>query len=213
MTRFVLDKNPENYLDDSLSELMKIFELNPLNSIMFSNSFLKTVFLNKIIQASNNSIYYLDFDLMYSGYITSNIISKNKRVILYQPTKNDLLEIFKKILYIVSKEKSIVILDSLNGFLNLINENKDTGRIVNSYIILLSALSKMSGSFVLFASLVREKENEGYVLSITGRHVLDSKNITKILTEKMNSTILAKVLGENNKPIKLIKIPISSELI
>jgi len=213
MTRFVLDKNPENYSDDSLSELMKIFELNPLNSIMFSNSFLKTVFLNKIIEASNYTIYYLDFDLMYSGYITSNIISKNKRVILYQPTKNDLLEIFKKILYIVSKEKSIVILDSLNGFFNIINENKDAGRVVNTYIMLLSTLSKMSGSFVLFASLVREKDDEGHVLSITGRHVIDSKNITKILTEKMNSTILAKVLGENNKPSKLIKIPIRTELI
>jgi len=117
-------------------------------------------------------------------------------------------------LYIVSKEKSIVILDSLNGFFNLNNENKDAGRMVNTYIMLLSTLSKMSGSFVLFASLVREKDDDdGHVLSITGRHVIDSKNITKILTEKMNSTILAKVLGENNKPSKLIKIPISSELI
>ena len=213
MTRFVLDKNPEIYSDDSVSELIKIFELNPLNSLMFSNSFLKTAFLNKIIQASNYKIYYLDFDLLYSGYITSNIISKNKRVILYQPTKNDLLEIFKKILDIVSKEKSIIILDSLNGFFNLINENKDAGRMVNSYIMLLSYISKMSCSFVIFASLVREKDVEEYVLSITGRHVIDSKNITKILTEKMNSNILVKVIGEKNIPNKLIKIPISLELI
>ena len=213
MTRFVLDKNPEIYLDDSVLELIKIFELNPLNSLMFSNSFLKTAFLNKIIQVSNYKIYYLDFDLLYSGYITSNIISKNKRVILYQPTKNDLLEIFKKILDIVSKEKSIIILDSLNGFFNLINENKDAGRMVNSYIMLLSYISKMSCSFVLFASLVREKDVEEYVLSITGRHVIDSKNITKILTEKMNSNILVKVIGKKNIPNKLIKIPISLELI
>ncbi len=213
MPRFVLDKNPEIYSDDSLSELMKIFEINPLNSIMFSDSFLKTVFLNKIIQATNNTIYYLDFDLLYSGYITSNIISKNNRVILYQPTKNDLLEIFKKILYIVSKEKSIVILDSLNGFFNLFNENKDAGRLVNSYIVLLSTISKMSGSFVIFASLAREKDDEGHVLSITGRHVVDSKNITKILTEKMNSNIVAKVLGEKNKPKNLLKIPIGMDLI
>ena len=33
MPRFVLDKNPEIYSDDSLSELMKFFEINPLNSI------------------------------------------------------------------------------------------------------------------------------------------------------------------------------------
>ena len=71
----------------------------------------------------------------------------------------------------------------------------------------------MSCSFVLFTSLVREKDVEEYVLSITGRHVIDSKNITKILTEKMNSNILVKVIGKKNIPNKLIKIPISLELI
>ena len=209
MTRFVLDKNPEIYSDDSLSELMNTLELNSLNSIMFFNPFFKTIFLNKIINASKIPIYYLDFDLLYSGYITSNIISKNKRVILYEPTKNDLLEIFKKILYFVSQEKSFVILDSVNGFFNLINESKDAGRMINSHIMLLSTISKMTGSLVIFASLVREKDDEGYVLSITGRHVLDSKNITKILTEKINSNFVAKILGDNNKPKKLIEIPIS----
>jgi hypothetical protein len=71
----------------------------------------------------------------------------------------------------------------------------------------------MSGSFVIFASLVREKDEEGHVLSITGRHVVDSKNITKILTEKMNSNIVAKVLGEKNKPKNILKIPIGMDLI
>ena len=79
--------------------------------------------------------------------------------------------------------------------------------------MLLSTISKMTNSLVLFASLVREKHDEGYVLSITGRHVIDSKNITKILTEKINSNFVAKVLADNNKSKKLIKIPISSELI
>ena len=79
--------------------------------------------------------------------------------------------------------------------------------------MLLSYISKMSCSFVLFASLVRKKDVEEYVLSITGRHVIDSKNITTILTEKMNSNILVKVIGEKNKSNKLIKIPISLELI
>ena len=61
--------------------------------------------------------------------------------------------------------------------------------------------------------MAREKDDEGYVLSITGRHVIDSKNITKILTEKMNSNFIAKVLGEKNKPKNLLKIPIGMDLI
>ena len=212
MTLFVLDKNPEIYSNDNLIELKKIFDVNPLNSLMFSNSFLKTAFLNKIIQASSITIYYLDFDLLYSGYVASNIISINERVKLINPKKTDFPEILKKILNIVSKEKSIIILDSLNGFFNLINENKDAGRIVNSYIMLLSSITQNSGSYVLFTSLVRKKDDEGYVLSLTGRHIIDSKNITKILTEKSEFNFLAKILDEKNKTKKLFKIPISSEL-
>ena len=50
------------------------------------------------------------------------------------------------------------------------------------------------------------------MLSLTGRHIIDSKNITKILTEKSEFNFLAKILDEKNKPKKLFKIPISSEL-
>lgn len=213
MTHFVLDKNPKMYSENPLSDLMNTIELNSLNSIMYSDSFLKTAFLNNIINTSKDTIYYLDFDLLYSGYITSKILPKNKRVILYQPTKNDYVEIFKKIMFLVSKEKSIIILDSLNGFFNIVNENRDAGRLVNSFIVLLATISKMSGSLVIFASMTREKDDEGYVLSVTGRRILYSKNITRILTEKNNSNFVVKVLGEKNKPKKLIQIPISSEII
>jgi hypothetical protein len=75
MTHFVLDKNPHQEYDENLSELMKIMELIPLNSIIYSDPFLKTYFLNKLILKTNTPIIYLDFDLLYSGYVVSNIIS------------------------------------------------------------------------------------------------------------------------------------------
>ena len=123
MTHFVLDKNPKIESADDFSEIIKILELNQVNSLMFSNPILKTVFLNKIIQAEKYQIYYLDFDLLYSGYLNSGIFFENNKIKLFQPTKDNFLEILKKIMHTISKEKSVVILDSLNGLFNeLLNE-------------------------------------------------------------------------------------------
>ena len=85
MTHLALDKNPKQYSDEDLSCLMEIIELNTLNSIMFSDPFLKIIFLNKLMLKTNTPIFYLDFDLLYSGYVTSNIISLRNGVTLVSP--------------------------------------------------------------------------------------------------------------------------------
>src|SRR3972149_4475487 len=127
MTRLALDKNPKQYSDEGLSSIMKIIELNTLNSIMFSDPFLKTIFLNKLILKTNTPIFYLDFDLLYSGYVTSNIISLRNDVTLYRPTKDDWIKTLKTILLKLSENKSMLIMDSLNGLFNLHNEQSAWG--------------------------------------------------------------------------------------
>ena len=211
MTRFVLDKNPELNSDENLSGIMKIIELNTLNSIMFSDPFLKTNFFNKLITTTSIPIYYLDFDLLYSGYIASKIISLRPEITIYQPTKDDWIETLKTILLKLSEQKSMLIIDSLNGFFNLCNEKKDAGRLVNSHIMLLSCVAKMSSSHILLASNTRKRNNEGWALSITGRHVIESKHMTKIYLDQLNSDIIANLIGETNSPLKSIKIPIKPE--
>ena len=212
MTRFVLDKNPELNSDENLTGIMKIMELNTLNSIMFSDPFLKTNFFNKLISTTSIPVYYLDFDLLYSGYIASNIIFLRPEITIYQPTKDDWIETLKTVLLKLSEEKSMLIIDSLNGFFNLCNEKKDAGRLVNSYIMLLSSVAKMSSSYLLLASNTRKRNNEGWVLSITGRHVIESKHMTKIYLNQLNSDIIANLIGETNSTLRSIKIPIKPEL-
>jgi len=158
MTRLALDKNPEQYSDEDLSSIMKIIELNTLNSIMFSDPFLKTIFLNKLILKTNTPILYLDFDLLYSGYVTSNIISLRDGVTLYRPTKDDWIKTLKTILLKLSENKSMLIMDSLNGLFNLHNEKKDAGRLINSYIMFLSCVAKMSNSCIVLPSIIRKKK-------------------------------------------------------
>lgn len=213
MTRLALDKNPEQYSDEDLSSIMKIIELNTLNSIMFSDPFLKTIFLNKLILKTNTPIFYLDFDLLYSGYITSNIISLRNGVTLYRPTKDDWIKTLKTILLKLSENKSMLIMDSLNGLFNLHNEKKDAGRLINSYIMFLSCVAKMSNSCIVLPSITRKKNDEGWALSITGRHVIESKQMTRIQLDQINSNMIANVIGEKDNTKQSIKIPIQSELI
>jgi len=213
MTRLALDKNPKQYSDEDLSSIMKIFELNTLNSIMFSDPFLKTIFLNKLILKTNTPILYLDFDLLYSGYVTSNIISLRDGVTLYRPTKDDWIKTLKTILLKLSENKSMLIIDSLNGLFNLHNEKKDAGRLINSYIMFLSCVAKMSNSCIVLPSIIRKKNDEGWALSITGRHVIESKQMNRIQLDQINSNIIANVIGEKDNTKQSIKIPIQSELI
>jgi len=213
MTRLALDKNPEQYSDEDLSSIMKIIELNTLNSIMFSDPFLKTIFLNKLILKTNTPIFYLDFDLLYSGYVTSNIISLRNGVTLYRPTKDDWIKTLKTILLKLSENKSMLIMDSLNGLFNLHNEKKDAGRLINSYIMFLSCVAKMSNSCIVLPSITRKKNDEGWALSITGRHVIESKQMTRIQLDQINSNMIANVIGEKDNTKQSIKIPIQSELI
>ena len=213
MIRLALDKNPEQYSDEDFSSIMKIIELNSLNSIMFSDPFLKTIFLNELILKTNIPIFYLDFDLLYSGYVASDIISLRNGVTLYRPTKDDWIKTFKTILLTLSENKSMLIMDSLNGFFNLYNEKKDAGRLINSYIMLLSCVSKMSNSCIVLSSITRKKIEEGWALSITGRHVIESNQMTRIQIDQINSNMIANVIDEKDNTKQSIIIPIQSELI
>jgi hypothetical protein len=104
-------------------------------------------------------------------------------------------------------------MDSLNGLFNLHNEKKDAGRLINSYIMFLSCVAKMSNSCIVLPSITRKKNDEGWVLSITGRHVIESKQMTRIQLDQINSNMIANVIGEKDNTKQSIKIPIQSELI
>jgi hypothetical protein len=209
MTRFVLDKNPEQ----NLIEFKELLELNPLNLIMHSDPFLKTSFLSKIISITKNPVIFLDFDLLFSGYICSNIISPSQALTLYKPTRKNLLETIKTILLNLSEKKSILIIDSLNGLFNMYSDKKNAGRLVNSFIMLFCSFAKMSDSHVLISGMARKKNGEDWVLSIIGRHVFRTKQMNVIHLKKQNSSFIANILDEKTHPTKSFKIPIRSELI
>ncbi len=200
----MLDKNPDQSPLIGISEATKYLNENTLTAVLCSEPFAKAAFLSKLIDQTDTPIIYLDFDLLYSGYVNSEMLPKNANVSLFAPSKDDWNAILKKILLMILNQKSVVIIDSLNGLYNLF-DGKYIGRLVNAYIMLLVFMAKESGSSVLFSSMVRKKEKEGWVLSPTGRRIVDTK-MTKMYLKKYNSEITIEVIGDDKAVVDSIKI-------
>ena len=212
MTRWVLDKNPNSIPNDNFDNIKKILQQNTINSITYTEPFLKTVFLTNLLPSMKNPVIYLDFDLLFSGYIASGTIPSNSTVTLLQPTKNNWNEMLKNILKQISQEKSTIIIDSINGFYNLFYEIKNVGRLINSLIMLFVYFSKMSNSHLIITTMVKQKNKDEWVLSIIGRHTIETKQMTKIHLDKKNGNLKMTVDSTgNNKEIHAALI--KSELI
>ncbi len=203
---FVLFKNPS---DDSKSQLnlQTMLEQDLINSVFYSDPFLKAGFISKLVQDTKLEVLYLDLDLLYSGYVVSGIIPTEKNLTLFQPTTETLYKMIKEILVKASLSQSIIIVDSLNGLFNMLNRKKNIGKTVMSIMMLLASISKMTKSYLIVASMVRYKKEEGWILSPTGKRLIETKNSKKILLEYGKDGIVL------NMPSDSCKLVIPSNLI
>ena len=190
-----------NGTDNGLStlNLEKLFEQKRINSILYDDPFLKAGFISKLVQDTDIDILYLDLDLLYSGYIVSGILSSKENVALFQPSVENLGKILTEVLVKSSLSQTLIIVDSLNGLFNILNRKKDVGRVVTSIIMLLSSIAQITNSYVIIASMVRYKKEEGWVLSPTGKRLIETKNSKKILLEYDKDGIVLNLLTDSAK--------------
>jgi len=179
-------------------QIKDMLEQNTLNVVFYENSFTKTTFFVKILSKWNIPIFYLDFDLLYSGFVKSRQNPLPKNITLLCPNADNLHENLKSVIDKISKIKSLVIIDSLNGFFNLLEDRKDTGQIINSFIMLLVSSAKNANSIVVIGSLSKLINENEWVLYNTGRHIIENKHMTKIQLTESNGNIIVK----NLKPDK-----------
>jgi len=179
-------------------QIIDILEQNTLNMIFYENSFTKTTFFVKTLSKWNIPTFYLDFDLLYSGFVKSGQTPLPKNITLLCPNTDNLHENLKSVIDKISKIKSLVIIDSLNGFFNLLEDRKDTGQIINSFIMLLVSSAKNANSIVVIGSLSKLINENEWVLYNTGRHIIENKHMTKIQLTESNGNIIVK----NLKPDK-----------
>jgi len=196
---FVLFKNPNGDLNSSKLNLQTILEQDLINSVFYADPFLKAGFISKLVQDTKLEVLYLDLDLLYSGYVVSRILPTQKNVTLFQPTTETLHKILKEILVKASLSQTIIIVDSLNGLFNILNRKKNIGKAIMSIIMLLTSIARITKSYLVVASMVRFKKEEGWILSPTGKRLIETKNSKKILLEYGVDGIVMSMPSDSSK--------------
>ena len=205
----MLDKNPQQVLDNDLTYVKKEFSIKNPNMILCSEPFLKAEILNELMDSITCPVIFLDFDLLYSGYVVSELIKKNVRVEIYRPTKIDLKKIITEIANRISNEKFLIIIDSLNGFYNILDE-KESGRFINASLMLLSSISRENGSSVIITAITRKNDDGEWILSPGGRHIIDSKKSGMFHLKRINNNMMISSLNQAGTTEKIFKIELSN---
>ena len=187
----MLDKNPEIILDNNLENIHNEFKKNVPNLVLCSNSFHKIEFLNKLIDSIENPIIFVDMDLLYSGYIESNIIQQRENLVIFQPNKVNWEKKLSEIITKGSKKEFLIIIDSFNGIYNLFDD-LESARFVNSCIMLLSSLGNHSNSTIVITAMARKKDNNQWTLSPGGKHILKSAKIGIYFLKKIQNDLKIK---------------------
>ena len=182
-------------MDSKKAVIQNMLEQNTANMIFYEDSFVKTAFFTKEIPNWEIPIFYFDFDLQYTGFVRSEATPQIKNLTLLSPENSSLHDNLKSVIEQISKKRSLIIIDSLNGFFNVLEGNKDVGRLVNSFLMLLITSARNTKSTVIVGILSKLNEENKQVLYNTGRSVIDNDHFTKIQLARKENNILAKLLN------------------
>ena len=185
-------------MDQKNVAIQNMLEQNTANMIFYEDSFVKTAFFTKETSNWGIPIFYFDFDLQYTGFVRSETTPQIKNLTLLSPQVGSLREDLKSVIEQISKKRSLIIIDSLNGFFNTLEGNKDVGRLVNSFLMLLVTSARHTKSTVIVGILSKLNEENKWVLYNTGRSVLNNDHFTKIQLDRKENNILVKLLNSNN---------------
>ena len=191
----MLDKNPEMVLEDNLEDIQNEFKKNVPSLVLCSDSFHKIEFLNKLITSVENPIIFLDMDLLYSGYIESKIIQKKENLMIFQPNRLNWEQKLSETISKIPNQEFLIIIDSFNGIYNLFDD-LESARFVNSCIMLLSSLGKQSNSTIVITAMARKKDNNEWILSPGGKHILKSAKTGVYFLKKIQNDLKIRSIDE-----------------
>lgn len=187
----------KNQSVDAIEKIISIISSQTLNSVSFDDAIAKTYFFHKIISVLRMPTIYFDFDMLYSGYVVSGMLQKYDDTELIQPSEERIREILVNSLEKISLQRHLVVLDSLNGFFTMLDQ-KDSGRLINSMMVLLASAGIRTNSILLVGSMSKFREGQGWVLSALGRHILDIDKMNIISVKKRDSYFQLSSVDRNN---------------
>ena len=199
----MLDKNPEKIITEDLNLIKKEFENNVPSLVVCSDPFNKAEFLIHLVNSTDYPIIFVDLDFLYSGYVKSGMIEKKDNITILHSNKDNWNQSLTDIISNASKEKFLIIIDSLNGIYNIFDD-LDSARFVNSSLMLLSSVGKQAHSSVIITAMVRKKENEEWVLSPGGKQLVKLSQTSTFYAKKIENQLVLSRLEKNNSEKFLI---------
>ena len=185
-------------MDQKKTTVRNALEQNTTNMIFYDDSFTKTSFFTEEVSNWKAPIFYIDFDLQYTGFVKSGITQEMENLSLLHPENGSLREDLKSIIAKISREKSLIVIDSLNGFFNILEGDKDLGRLINSFLMLLVSTANHTKSTIIVGALSKLNEEGKWVLYNTGRSVIDNEHFTKIQLTRKENNVFAMLLNSDN---------------
>jgi len=201
----VLDKNPEQIIDNDMTQIQMKFEQNNPNIVLYSKPFHKIEFLDRLINSTEDPIIFIDMDLLYTGYVQSGMIQKKENVTIFCPDKTNWVGNLTEIISRVSKDRFLIIIDSFNGVYNLFDD-LESALFINSCVMLLSSIGNHVKSSVVITGMARKKENDGWVLSPGGRHIIKSEKTGVYFLKKTENNLIINTLEEMKTNSQIYKI-------
>ncbi len=201
----VLDKSPEQILDNNLTHIQNEFKNNTPSIVLCSEPFHKAEFLNRLINSVDGSIIFVDMDLLYTGYVESGMIQKKDNVIIFHPNKANWREKLSEIISKVSKEKFLVVIDSFNGVYSIFDD-LESARFINSCIMLLSSVGRQTNSSVVITTMARKKENNEWILLPGGKQIIKSGKTGIYFLKKIENSLVISTLEDRDTNSKTFKI-------
>ena len=157
------------------------------NLLFYEDAFSKIKLIQQIASSQKLPILYVDLDLLFSGFIQSQLLEISN-LSLFNILESNLNEILPEILSKISTESYLVVFDSINGLYNIFSNSEDSGRIVNSILMLVEQNIKFSNSILIFSALATKKEQK-WILA-NGRQILENENMKKFsISDRSKITI------------------------
>ncbi len=201
-----MHKNQQNGSFDTIAKIQKIIYGECLNSISFEDAITKTYFFHKLTSITDIPTIYLDFDLLYSGYVAARILSQDQNITLHQPTQQTWKNLSVDVMDKISQKQHLVIIDSLNGFFTTLLNQKESGRTINNTIMLLVSTGQKTNSVVVVGSISNFKKDEGWILSAVGRRVIEIEKMNLLSVRRQNSNLQLASLDHHNFKKSLLQI-------
>ena len=180
-----MDKNHTTFENFHLLEENLIPSSSSL--LFYENAFSKIKLIQEIASKQSLPILYVDFDFLFSGYIKSKLLTMSN-LTLFNTLESKINEILPEILTKISIEPHLVIFDSINGLYNTLSNGADSGRLVNTILMLFATNISFSNSILIISALARKKENN-WILP-NGRQILENDKMKKfIISDRSKITI------------------------